>query len=394
MQAVSRIYLDYNATTPLRQEALEAMERALRDQWGNPSSAHWAGVAARQAVDEARAQVASLLGVHPDTLIFTSGATEANNAVLRSAASRAPQHGDHFITCATEHPAVLEVCEDLSDRGLRVTVLPVNGDGQLDPEQFAASITDRTLLASVMWVNNETGVIQPIPELAELASERGCAVHSDAVQALGKLPLDLSALPLDYASFSAHKLGGPKGIGALYVRPGARLAPLIRGGPQERRRRAGTENVPGIVGFGAACEAASGDMEERARLLGSLCDRLWEGITAKIAGAESNGSRQQRVSHTLNVSFDGTDAEALVAALDLEDVAVASGAACAAGSTEPSHVLLAMGLPPERGEASIRFSLGFNTRPDHIERVLQVLPEIVERVRLAKRSRSPRSEAR
>ncbi len=376
-----RIYLDHNATTPVRSEAVETMLRVLREDFGNPSSVHWAGTAARDAMARARAQVAVLVGALPETIVFTSGATEASNTVIRHAARRSPAHGDHVVTCATEHPSVLEVCEELREEGLRVTVLPVERDGRLDPERFAAALREGTLLASVMWVNNETGVIQPIPELAALAREHRVPFHSDAVQALGKIPLDLSALPIDYASFSAHKLGGTKGAGALYARPGAHFAPLLRGGPQERRRRAGTENVPGAVGFGAACEAAGRDMEERAGRLGALRDRLWDGIAAKIPDSHQNGSTEHRVPHTLSVSFAGADGEALVAALDIEGIAVASGAACASGSTEPSHVLVAMGVPSAIGAGSVRLSLGVDTVADDVERVLDMLPDVVARVR-------------
>ncbi len=378
---MARIYLDHNATTPLRPEAVLAMQRALGEDFGNPSSMHWAGAAARDAVVQARQRVAVLLGVEPDTIVFTSGATEASNTVIRSALQRAPGRGDHVVTCATEHPSVLEVCEGLRAEGLRVSVLSVERDGRLDPERFAAALVPGTLLASIMWVNNETGVIQPIPALVELARERGVPFHSDAVQALGKIPLDLARVPVDYASFSAHKLGGPKGIGALYARAGTRFAPLVRGGPQERRRRAGTENVPGIVGFGAACEAAGADLATRARELGALRERLWQGIAAKIPDAHQNGSVEQRVPHTLSVSFAEADGEALVIALDLCDIAVASGAACASGSTEPSHVLVAMGVPQAVGAGSIRISLGVGTRAEDIERLLDVLPDAVARVR-------------
>ena len=378
---MGRVYLDHNATTPLRPEAVDAMLQVLRGDFGNPSSVHWAGAAARDVVARARQQLGSLCGADPETLIFTSGATEASNTVIRHAAQRAPTHGSQVVTCATEHPAVLDVCDDLREEGLRVVVLPVDGDGRLDPDRFAAALAEPTLLASVMWVNNETGVIQPLPELAALARARGVPFHTDAVQALGKLPLELAAAAVAYASFSAHKLGGPKGVGALYVRRGLFVAPLLRGGPQERRRRAGTENVPGIVGFGAACAAAEADLEERSARLGALREQLWQGIAAKIPEAHQNGSTEHRVPHTLSVSFAGADGEALVAALDLEGIAVASGAACASGSTEPSHVLVAMGLSRHLGAGAIRVSLGFDTGADDVERLLEVLPDVVARVR-------------
>ncbi|MFQ5696971.1 MAG: cysteine desulfurase family protein [Myxococcota bacterium] len=380
---MQRIYLDHNATTPLRPEVVDAMMRVLREDFGNPSSIHWAGSAARDAVEAARSQVAAAVGCDPGCIVFTSGATEASNTVLQHAARRAlaASPARQLVTCATEHPSVLDTARELRRGGLAVTVLPVEADGRLDPQLFSEALTRPTQLASVMWANNETGVLQPIPELAGRARDAGVAFHSDAVQVLGKLPLRLASEPVDFASFSAHKLGGPKGIGALYVRAGARVQPLLHGGPQERRRRAGTENVPGIVGFGAACVAAMRDLDERRRTLGALRDRLWRGIQETIPDAIANGAPAHRLPHVLSVSFVGADGEALVQALDMEGIAVAAGAACASGSLEPSHVLLAMGLSPEVGGGSIRISLGVGTVADHVERLLAVLPGIVERVR-------------
>ncbi len=378
---MDRVYLDHNATAPLRPEALEAMLPVLRETFGNPSSIHWAGSEARDAVARAREAVASLIDVEPDSLVFTSGATEANNTILCSVVRRAPRHGEEIVTCATEHPSVLETCDELREAGLRINVLPVGSDGRLDPDRFDASLSADTLLASVMWVNNETGVIQPIPELVQRARAKDVPFHTDAVQALGKIPLDLSAVPVDYASFSAHKLGGPKGAGALYTREGMHFTPLLRGGPQERRRRAGTDNVAGAVGFGAACAAAGADLEARAERLRGLRDQLWRGIQEKVSGAHPNGALEHCVTHTLSVSFEDAEGEALVLALDLEGFAVATGAACASGSTEPSHVLVAMGVAPELGAGSLRFSLGCDTTADEIEGILGVLPDVVARVR-------------
>ena len=376
-----RVYLDHNATTPLRPEAADAVLGVLREAWGNPSSVHWAGAAARERVAQARARLAQALHVHPDALTFTSGATEAINTVLRGAACA----GSEIVTCATEHAAVLEVCEALRAQGVRIRVLEVERDGRLDPDRFAAALGPGTVLASVMWVNNETGVIQPIAELVERARARGVPFHTDAVQALGKLPVDLEAVPVDYASFSAHKLGGPKGAGALYVRPGARLVPLLCGGPQERRRRAGTENVAGIAGFGAAAQAAAAELGEAAPRLARLRDRLWSGIASTVPDAHANGVPAPRVTNTLNVAFAGADGSALVEALDLEGIAVAGGSACASGSAAPSHVLAAMGLPPEQSMGALRFSLGCETREQDVEHVLAVLPALVARVRAAAR---------
>ena len=380
------VYLDYNATAPVRPEAQRAIADVLAHAPGNPSSTHGFGAAARAALARARKQVAEALGVAAETIVFTSGATEANNTVLRHAthAGGVPGAAARLVTCATEHPAVLEEARVLEAEGCRVAVLPVGPDGRLDPAVFEAALEPGTRLASVMWANNETGVIQPIAELARIASAHGVPFHTDAVQALGKLPLALADLPVDYASFSAHKLGGPKGVGALYVRPGAGLTPLFRGGSQERGRRPGTENVPGIVGFGAACAAAQSDLEAAHRRHAHLREQLWDGIRAAIPDAVRNGAAEQTLAHTLNVSFSGASGEALVEALDLEGIAVATGAACHAGSTEPSHVLTAMGLPPELGACAIRMSLGPGIDEAAIARVLGALPGVVARVRRAR----------
>ena len=381
---MSDVYLDYNATAPVRPEAQRAIAEVLAHVHGNPSSTHAFGAAARAALARARKQVADALGAAPESIVFTSGATEANNTVLRHAARGAPGPDVHLVTCATEHPSVLEEVRALAAAGCRVTVLPVDRDGRLDADRFSEALSPGTRLASVMWANNETGVIQPIAELARRAAARGVPFHTDAVQALGKLPLALSILPLDYASFSAHKLGGPKGVGALYVRPGAELEPLLRGGSQERGRRPGTENVPGSVGFGAACAAASGELAQAHARHERLRERLWDGIQKALPDAVRNGAREQTLAHTLNISFAGASGEALVEALDLEGIAVATGAACHAGSTEPSHVLSAMGLSAALGASAIRFSLGPGIDDAAISRVLDVLPGVVARVRQAR----------
>ncbi len=381
---MNEVYLDYNATAPLRPEALSEMTDVLAHAHGNPSSTHGFGATARAALARARKQVAEALGVAADSIVFTSGATEANNTVLRQAAHSARGRDAHLVSCATEHPSVLEELRALAAEGCRVTILPVERDGRLDLARFEAALTPGTRLASVMWANNETGVIQPIAELARLAAARGVPFHSDAVQALGKLPLALAGLPLDFVSFSAHKLGGPKGVGALYVRPGAELVPLLRGGSQEKGRRPGTENVPGIVGFGAACAAAGAELELAHARNERLRERLWDGIRASLPDAQRNGAPEHTLAHTLNVSFAGASGEALVESLDLEGIAVATGAACHAGSTEPSHVLSAMGVPRELGASAIRFSFGPGIDEAAIARVLEVLPRVVARVRQAR----------
>jgi cysteine desulfurase len=379
---VPPIYLDHNATSPLRPEALGATAEALAQVPGNASSTHAFGAAARELVVKARRQVAAAAGVAPETIVFTSGATESNNAVLRHAARRAPR--GRIVTCATEHPSILETARVLAEEGVRSVLVPVARDGRVDPERFAAALEPGDALAAVMWANNETGVVQPIAELARAAAARGVPFHTDAVQALGKLPLRLADLPLDYASFSAHKLGGPKGVGALYVRAGASFEPLLHGGSQERGRRAGTENVAGIAGFGAACAAASAELEPATARSARLRERLWDGIRRALPDAARNGPREHTLAHTLNVSFPGVAADALVEALDLEDIAVATGSACHAGSTEPSPVLLAMGLPRELAVSALRFSLGPATSEAEIEHVLALLPKLVERVRAAR----------
>jgi cysteine desulfurase len=373
------IYLDHNASAPLRPEAARALADASVRVFGNASSAHSFGAEARAALARARKQVASLAGVAPDALIFSSGATESNNTVLCQVPS-----GAQVVISATEHPSLLEEVAALRARGVRVSVLEVERDGRLDPLRFAAALTPDVALASVQWANSETGVTQPIAELARAAAERGVRFHTDAAQALGKLPLELGALPIAYASLSAHKLGGPKGVGALYVRAGAPFAPLHRGGAQERGRRAGTENVPAIAGFGAACDAARAELAQSAERLGRLRDSLWRGIARAIPDVVRNGSAEHVLPHVLDVSFAGASGEALVEALDLEGIAVSTGAACHSGSTEPSPVLRALGVSLELAASALRFSLGPSNDAAQIEHVIARLPELVARVRRAR----------
>jgi cysteine desulfurase len=373
------IYLDHNASAPLRPEVLAALAATQAQVFGNASSAHAFGAEARAALSRARRQVANLARVAPDSLVFTSGATEANNTVLRRVAS-----GSHVLTSAVEHPSVLEELAALRARGVRVTVLGVARDGRIDPARFAEALEPDTALASVQAANHETGVIQPLAELARAAESRGVPFHADAAQAFGKGELELGALPIAYASLSSHKLGGPKGVGALYVRPGAELAPLLRGGTQERGRRAGTENVPAIAGFGAACEAAREGLAEASARLTRLRDSLWLGISAAVPDVVRNGGPSHVLPHVLDVSFPGASGEALVEALDLEGIAVSTGAACHSGSTEPSPVLLAMGVPESLARSALRFSLGPSNTAAEIERVIARLPDVVARVRRAR----------
>jgi cysteine desulfurase len=381
-----RVYLDYNATAPTRPEALAAAEAAARTAFGNPSSPHRAGADARDALERARAEVARFAGAAPDRVLFSSSATEANNAVLEDALSRATPGRDRVVVCATEHPSILGPCERLTARGIEVARLPVEPDGRLDPARFAASLDARVLLASVQWANNETGVIQPVAELAALARERGVPFHTDAAQAFGRIPVALDLLGADFASLASHKLGGPKGIGALYCRAPDAFAPLLRGGPQERGLRAGTENVPGAAGFGAACRAAERGLAAEITRLAALRARLEAAIAAKVPASEVHGAAAPRLPQTLCVGFAGADGEALLMALDLAGISVSLGAACASGSLAPSHVLLAMGVPRALARASLRFSLGHATREDEIAHVCDVLPLVVERVRAEPRA--------
>jgi len=374
-----RIYLDHNATTPLHPEVLEVMTRVLRDCPGNPSSTHLEGSQARAVVEEARGQVASLLGAEPDEVVFTSGATEANNTALLGLLRGRPP--GHVLSSAIEHPSVEAPLLALEAAGWRVTRVGVGSAGRVELEELEAAFEPDTALVSLIWANNETGVIQPIEAVAELAAARGVPVHVDATQRVGKLPVTLRGLPVDFLSLSAHKLQGPKGTGALVRRGALEVEALQAGGPQERGRRGGTENVPGIAGLGAACALAERELPERAVELARLRDRLWEGIQAKIPRVERNGCPEQVLPNTLNVRFDGVAGELLLQALDLEGVAASSGAACHSGSIEPSAVLSAMGLSPQQARASLRFSTGHGSDDAQVDAVLALLPDLVQRCR-------------
>jgi cysteine desulfurase len=376
-----RIYLDHNATTPVRAEVADAMERVLREVHGNPSSVHAEGAAARAEVDRARERVASLLGVAAGEVLFTAGATEANNTALLGVLRSRADRRRHVVTTTVEHPSVEAPLEVLEREGWGVTRVAVDAEGRVDADAVAAAMGDDTAMVSVIWANNETGVLQPIERIAEIAQERGILVHADATQAVGKLPVDLRRVPLDLLSLSAHKLGGPKGVGCLVVRGDLDFVPVLHGGPQEGRRRGGTENVAGIAGLGVACALCERELPERALEYARLRDRLWEGIRAKIPRVHRNGSAAHVLPNTLNAEFEGTAGELLLQALDLEGVAVSSGAACASGSIEPSHVLVAMGCSPEAARGSLRLSVGHGVDTAQIDRVLALLPDLVERAR-------------
>jgi cysteine desulfurase len=376
---VSRVYLDHNATTPVDPRVLDAMLPFLREQYGNPSSLHWLGQRARAAVEEARASVAALVGAEPSDVVFTASGSESDNTALRGVAARAKEPRRGVVVSAIEHHAVLNTAKALREDGVPVAVVRADASGVVDLDDLAAKVDSTTALVSLMLANNETGVVQPVARAARLARERGALVHCDAVQAAGRLPIDVSALGVELLTLSAHKICGPKGAGCLVVRRGTPMAPLVRGGAQERNRRAGTENVAGIVGFGAAARLAAEGLEAEAARLGSLRDRLEARLLA-LPGARRNGDGP-RLPNTANVSFAGTEAEGLLIALDLEGIAVSTGAACAAGAVEPSHVLRAMGFGPERVQSSLRFSLGRSTTEADVDRAAEALASVLARAR-------------
>lgn len=380
-----RIYLDHNATTPVRPEVADAMDVVQRSLFGNPSSVHEEGSAAKAECDRARARVASLLGVEPADVLFTGGATEANNTALLGLLAQRTLGPGHIVTTNVEHPSVDAPLEWLEHAGWCVTRIPVDSEGRVDEDAVVAAVTPETALVSVIWANNETGVLQPVEAVAAAMRERGVPFHSDATQAIGKVPVDLSSVPVDLLSLSAHKLNGPKGVGCLIARGGMAFDPLLLGGPQERRRRGGTENVAGIAGLGVACELAENEGRERSSQYRALRDRLWEGLQSKIPDIRRNGSAAHVLPNSLNVEFEGAAGEILLQALDLEGIAVSSGAACASGTIEPSHVLLAMGRSPEAARGSLRMSVGFGVDEAQIDQVLAVLPDLVERARRASR---------
>ena len=378
---MKRIYMDHNATTPLREEVLEAMLPYLREEFGNASSPHSFGRGARKAVEAAREKVAVALGAQPREIIFTGCGTEADNQAIKGVAFANRGKGDHLITSRVEHKAVLETCQYLEKQGFRATYLPVDEVGLVSPADVAAAITDRTLLVSVMFANNEVGTIQPIAEIAQVCREKGVYLHTDAIQAVGKLPLDVHQLGLDLLSLSAHKFYGPKGVGVLYVRKGVKIDPLLHGGHQEWGQRAATENVAGIVGLGRAIELRLDEMDAEATRLAALRDRLYEGLVGRIDHIHLNGHPTRRLPGTLDVSFEYVEGEGIIMGLDMAGVAVSSGSACTSGSLEPSHVLLAMGIHPAVAQGSIRFSLGRENTEADVDTVIETLPPIVERLR-------------
>ncbi|HEX2235040.1 MAG TPA: cysteine desulfurase family protein [Actinomycetota bacterium] len=377
-------YLDHAATTPLRPEAADAMLEAS-EHFGNPSSVHAFGRRARRALEDARDRVAAAVGASPSEVVFTAGGTEADNLALKGAADKRRGNGDHVVATSIEHHAVLHAVAWLGSRGMRTTLVDVDTTGVVDPGSVAEAVGRSTILVSTMAVNNEIGTVQPVAEVSEAvrAANPRALVHTDAVQALGNLPVDVHAWGVDLAAFAAHKIGGPKGVGALFVRAHTPLEPLLHGGGQERGLRSGTPNVAGIVGFGVACELAAKEVHEKAERVRALRDRLLAGVLAAVPDAVVNGDLEARAPNNLNVSIPGAEGETLLLLLDRAGIACSSGSACASGALDPSHVLLAIGVPRPLALGSLRFSLGATSTEEDVDAVVAALPDVVARARRA-----------
>ncbi|MCZ6865086.1 MAG: cysteine desulfurase family protein [Candidatus Dadabacteria bacterium] len=383
---MKNIYLDYNATTPIDPRVLEEMMPYLSENYGNPSSIHSFGRKGKEALDKAREQVSQLISASPKEIVFTSGGSEAANFAIKSTArSLLREKGSHIVTTRVEHECVLESLKFLEKEGFQVTYLGVNSDGLIDLEELKEAITDETILVSCMYANNETGVIFPIDKIAEIVKERGVIFHTDAVQAAGKIDIDLEEIPADLLSISAHKFYGPKSVGALFIRDSfsqqISLTPLIHGGGQERGKRSGTENIPGIVGLGSASDIASNEMRQDESRIIELRDQLFQSITQDIEGVKLNGILERQLWNTLNLSIEGVEGESLSMNLDIEGVAVSTGSACSEGTVDPSHVLSAMGLSKGEAASSVRISLGRFTEKEEINYIASIFPMIVERIR-------------
>ena len=379
--SMRQVYLDHNATTPVLPDVLEVMLRYYREDFGNPSSVHRYGRLIRVAIDDTRDGVADLLGAPAAAIFFSSGGTEANNTILKGVAAALKGRGKHLVTSQIEHPAVLDTCAYLAHQGYTVTYVPVDEHGVVDPEAVREALTDETILVSIMYANNETGVIQPLADIARLVRQRGILMHTDAVQAFGKMPLRVDELGVDFLSFSGHKLYAPKGIGGWYARPGAPLHPLLHGGHQERGMRSGTEHVAGTIALGKACAIAVSDMRQEWERQQQLQQHFEHGIREQIPEVRIQGSEAPRLPNTTNVAFAGVEGEALMMSLDLQGVALSTGSACSSGSLEPSHVLRAMGVPEAYLYGALRCSLGRGTTLADIEYVLELLPGIVQHAR-------------
>ncbi|RKU13676.1 cysteine desulfurase NifS [Candidatus Poribacteria bacterium] len=381
---MQRIYLDHNATTPVHPEVLEAMLPFMTEQFGNGSSIHTYGREARNAIDDAREQVAALINAKSSSeIVFTSTGTEADNYAIKGIAElqQSRSGGNHIITSAIEHHAVLHTCQYLEKRGFEVTYLPVDRYGRIQLDDLREAIRDETILISIMHANNETGVIEPMVEICEIAQEQRIPVHTDAVQSVGKLPVDVQALGVSMLSLSAHKIYGPKGIGALYLRRGTRLENLLHGGSHERNRRAGSENVPSIVGIGQAAAVAKKDREANIEHLNQLTGKLRQGLHEGIDYIHENSDPSNSLPGTLNISFEYIEGESLILRLDMEGICVSTGSACTSGSMEPSHVLAALGLPPQLAQGTVRFSLGKDNTEAEIDEVIEKVPKVVEQMR-------------
>jgi cysteine desulfurase len=375
------IYLDHNATTRLHPEVLRIMEPYLKEQFGNASSSYRLGREAKIALEKSRKKVADCLGAKSQEIIFTGGGTESDNLAIRGTARILRTKGSHIITSGIEHHAVLKTCEDLEKEGFRVTYLPVNADGQVDPDDVLKNIGKNTILISIMAANNETGVIQPISEIGTIARQKGIIFHTDAVQAVGKISVHVENLSVDLLSVSAHKFHGPKGVGALYIRDQTPLSPVLTGGHHEHNLRAGTENIPGIVGLAEALSIANRNQSATVQTLSNLRDRFESTILRKIDGVQINGANAPRVPNTSNMSFQFIEGESILLHLDLKGICASSGSACSTESPEPSHVLLAMGVPAHTAQGAIRFSLGKDNTSDEIDYVIETLLEITNKLR-------------
>lgn len=376
-----RIYLDYAATTPTHPLVLKAMLPWFTDGFGNPSSIHSFGQEAKGAIEEAREKVARLVGAKSDEIVFTGSGTEADNFAIKGVAYAKEHEGKHIITTAIEHHAVIETCKFLEKRGFKLTYLSVDRDGLVDLGEVKKAITDETILISVMHANNEIGTIEPIQEIARIAKDTEICFHTDAVQTVGHLPVDVDELKVDLVSISAHKFCGPKGVGALYIRKGTRIVPFMNGGEQEHGRRASTQNVPGIVGFGKACQLAQQEMGQEKERLETLRDKLINGILNRIDHVHLNGHPTQRLPNNVNISLEFVEGESILLNLDLMGIAASTGSACSSSVLEASHVLLALGLPHESAHSSLRFSLGQETTEKDVDYVLEKLPQIVKKLR-------------
>ncbi|MDD2254863.1 MAG: cysteine desulfurase NifS [Methanoculleus sp.] len=381
MERKRTVYMDHAATTPTRPEVARAMLPYFSERFGNPSSLYALAREAKEAVEEARGKVAAAIGATPEEVFFTAGGTEADNWAIKGVAAANRKKGDHIVTSSIEHHAVLHPCRALEKQGYRVTYLPVDEFGRVEPGAVEEAITDKTILVSVMAANNEIGTVQPVAAISEIAHDHGVLFHTDAVQAIGAIPVDVDAMGADLLAISAHKFGGPKGTGALYIRRKTRIGTFMDGGAQERGRRAGTENVPGIVGMGRAIELAVGEMPQKAPRLAAMRDRLIRGILDAVPDTRLNGHPVERLANNVNVAFRYVEGESILLMLDALGIAASTGSACTSASLEPSHVLTACGLPPEHAHGSLRLTLGHRNTEEDVDYVLEVLPGIIGRLR-------------